>query len=105
MATMVIPSISHWLRWMNLYKNQTHEPAPKTFVITFCPNEPTAMANTPCTRFRLGKNITLPAYSPILLGVNTAQVKPQKTDSIASHIDMGDNILVKCHHFNDSSNQ
>jgi hypothetical protein len=54
---------------------------------------------------RLGKNITLPPYSPILLGVNMAQVKPQKTASIARHTDMGDNCRVKCHHFNDSSTQ
>ncbi|MDF2433407.1 MAG: hypothetical protein JWP44_3038 [Mucilaginibacter sp.] len=80
-------------------------PDPKTLVITFCPNDPTAIANTPCIRFLFGKNITLPPYSPMRFGVNTAQVNPQKTDSIAFHTDIGDKTRVRCRHFKDSSTQ
>src|SRR5476649_2143962 len=59
----------------------------------------------PWIRLRLGKNMTRPPYSPMRLGVKIAQVNPQNTDSIAFHTDMGDNNLVKRHHFNDSSTQ
>lgn len=86
---MVITSISQLFNLKNVNKNHSNELEPKTLVITFWPKPPTAIANTPCTRFLMGKNITLPPYSPIRLGVKTAQVKPQKTDSIARHIDIG----------------
>lgn len=85
--------------------NHINAAAPSTLVITFCPNEPTAMANTPCIRFLMGKNITRPPYSPMRFGVNTAQFKPQKTDSMACQIEMGANILVKCCHLKASSTQ
>ncbi len=55
---------------------------PKMFVSTIWPILPTAIATAPIIR-RLGeRKNTLPPYSPIRFGVNTAQVKPQKTDSI-----------------------
>src|SRR5665213_1741256 len=59
----------------------------------------------PWMRLRLGKNMTRPPYSPMRLGVKMAQVSPQNTHSIAFHTDMGDNTLVRRHHFKDSSTQ
>eukprot|EP00388_Colpodella_angusta_P011849 GDKJ01030182.1.p2 GENE.GDKJ01030182.1~~GDKJ01030182.1.p2 ORF type:complete len:125 (+),score=4.85 GDKJ01030182.1:315-689(+) len=79
--------------------------APNMLVNTNCPMFPTAMATTPVIR-RLGdKKKTLPPYSPNLFGVKTAQVKPQKTDSIASHKLMGSIGLIKRCHFTASKPQ
>ena len=65
--------------------NIQREIAPKILVSTIWPILPTAIATTPMIlRFGDRKN-TLPPYSPILLGVNTAQVSPQNTDSTARH--------------------
>jgi len=79
--------------------------APKTLVNTNCPILPTAMATIPVIR-RLGdKKKTLPPYSPNRLGVKTAQVSPQKTDSIASHKLIGSIGLIKRFHFTASKPQ
>lgn len=88
-----------------LFINHIDAPAPKTLVTTFCPNEPTAIANTPCIRLRGGKNITRPPYSPRRLGVNMAHVNPQKTPSMAFHKVIGISFRVRYRHFNDSSSQ
>ena len=79
--------------------------APRTFVIIICPIAPTAIAITPKILLLGLKKKTLPPYSPILLGVKTAIVKPQKTDStdfqmLISSIDFKRNF-----HFKASKNQ
>lgn len=63
------------------------------------------MATTPITlRFGERKN-TLPPYSPILFGVKTAQVNPQKTDSIASQRLIGSTREINFFHLKDSKPQ
>lgn len=79
--------------------------APKTFVKTNCPMLPTAMATTPVILLFGLKKKTLPPYSPKRLGVKTAQVKPQKTDSIASHKLIGSTGFIKRFHFTASKPQ
>lgn len=68
--------------------------APNTLVITNCPILPVAIATTPTIRLLGDRKNTLPPYSPNLFGVKTAQVKPQKTDSIASFKLMGSMGLI-----------
>ena len=72
--------------------------APNTFVITNCPILPVAIATTPIIRLLGDKKKTLPPYSPNLFGVKTAQVNPQKTDSIASFKLMGSIGLIILRH-------
>lgn len=79
--------------------------APSTLVITFCPNAPTAMANTPWIRLRCGKKSTRPPYSPIRLGVNMAHVNPQNTASIDCHSDRFARRWARNRHFAASNTQ
>src|SRR5690606_39211966 len=59
--------------------------APNALVNTNCANNPTPIAMAPLARLRGFNSSTRPPYSPILLGVNIAQVRPQKTDLMATH--------------------
>ncbi len=79
--------------------------APNTFVKTNCAILPTNIATTPIIR-RLGeRKKTRPPYSPIRLGVKTAQVKPQNTDSIDRHKDIRSTWAISCFHFTASTTQ
>jgi hypothetical protein len=78
---------------------------PNTLVKTICPMFPTAMATTPITlRFGDRKN-TRPPYSPNLFGVKTAQVKPQKTDSMDFHKLISSTLLIRRFHLKASKPQ
>ena len=79
--------------------------APKTLVSTICPIFPTAIATTPITRRFGERKNTLPPYSPMRLGVNTAHVNPQKTDSIARHKLIFSTRAINLFHFNASMPQ
>ncbi|MDB5120970.1 MAG: hypothetical protein JWN56_2188 [Sphingobacteriales bacterium] len=84
---------------MKLPRNQRMAMAPKIFVITIWPIEPTAIAITPNTLFLGDKKNTLPPYSPIRFGVKTAHVNPQKTDSMDFHKLMRSIFLSRYFHF------
>lgn len=101
----VIPASSQPFKCKKVKQNQISAAAPSTLVITFCPNEPTAIAKTPWMRLRGGRNITRPPYSPMRFGVNMAQVRPQKTPSIHSHRLILTSFFVKCCHFRHSTSQ
>src|SRR5690606_27192471 len=65
--------------------NQAILNEPNTLVSTSWAKSPTPIAMAPRARLRGFKRRIRPPYSPILLGVNIAQVRPQKTDFIAFH--------------------
>lgn len=73
--------------------------APNIFVSTNCPIFPTAIATTPAILLFGERKNTRPPYSPILFGVNTAHVKPQKTDSVANHKSILSTVLTSFFHF------
>lgn len=79
--------------------------APMILVMTICPNAPTTIAIAPKSRFLGDRKNILPPYSPIRLGVKIAQVKPQKTDSIACQTVTLSIRRTRYFHFNDSINQ
>src|SRR5690606_1263917 len=58
---------------------------PNTLVRTNCAKSPTPIAIAPLALLRGFRRRIRPPYSPILFGVNIAQVSPQKTDLIAFH--------------------
>lgn len=70
---------------MKLNTNQNKAIEPSTQLITSCENKPTNMATTPMILLLGERKNTLPPYSPIRFGVNTAHVNPQNTDSTAFH--------------------
>lgn len=73
------------LRSIKRDKNQLIAKSPKTLVRIICPIFPTVIATAPLIRLFGDRKKTLPPNSPILFGVNTAHVNPQKTDSTAFH--------------------
>lgn len=86
-------------------RNQPIAIAPSTLVSTICPKEPIPIATTPCNLFLGDKKNTRPPYSPILFGVKTAIVSPQKTDSIALHKLIRSILLTRYCHFSASNSQ
>ncbi len=90
---------------VKVMKNHNRASDPKTLVTTNCPIEPTLIASAPIIRFLGERKNTLPPYSPIRFGVNTAHVKPQKTDSTDFQVLIFSKSLTKNFHFRDSKNQ
>ena len=79
--------------------------APNTLVTTIWEIFPTTIPTTPTIRLRGDRKNTRPPYSPIRLGVKTAKVSPQKTDSMARHTEIRSTITNNRRHFTTSSPQ
>lgn len=90
---------------VKVMKNHNRASDPNTLVTTNCPIEPTLIATIPMIRFLGDRKNTLPPYSPIRFGVNTAHVKPQKTDSTDFQVLIFSISLTKNFHLRDSKNQ
>lgn len=90
---------------MKLLTNHKRASDPRMLVITICPIAPTLIDTRPIIRFLGDRKKTLPPNSPILFGVKTAQVNPQKTDSTAFHVLIFSTPFNKYFHFRASRNQ
>src|SRR5690606_13219293 len=85
--------------------NQQTAIIPTTLVITICEMAPINIPITPKTLFLDLRKNTRPPYSPIRLGVKTAQDNPENTDSIAFLNPIGSKWLHINFHLSASVNQ